>query len=414
MNKSKLIFGIVAVCVIIACVLCFVLFGNQTKDPAAASPTTAPTTDSDNHIIIPNIEEQDPIDISATDPPVIVEDNVTIQQVNKDPNEAINRNPVIDPNHPEYLDIEETSPFLSAEGSVYRNDKVISIDIIDQQTGDICTFSFGHITGTCNRFLYLNPQFKLNGEPIDSNIYFKFDEPYGGGIIDTYGIPVEENIKNKFCLNYTFYRALEEKQVSAYVDPQNPGAFWFTQEPIENNVYIDVKAYYYQGGLFATLRLTVSKAEDGTYSIVDIDSKDMLTNGNNDQYSLNELAYIVELTDTTYHTPGAVHGYNSLQLEWKLGVEDCLIELRDHETGLYFNQFLSASGSQHCKDYSDAMIPILAVSYRWKGLPTQTMYFWVIQEPTDTTHGTYQFIGYDYPLYQTVDLLEDYGYEGNG
>lgn len=418
MKKSKILFGVLAGIIVLICVICFILTRNESSTPqdAATAPVSespTPTTNS-TELIIPENAPQEPIEVDPTDPPIEVKGNVTIKQVDKDPNEVIERIPTIDINHPEVLDVEKTSPMMSPEGSVYRNDKEISIEIVDQQSGEVCTFSFGHITGECNRFLYLNPQFKRNGEPITNNVYYHFDAPYGGGSIQTYGIDVEENREKNLCLNYSFYRALQERQVAGYVDSKHPGTFWFAQQPIENNVYIDVKAYYYQGGLFATLRLTIAKAEDGTYSIVDIDNKDLLTNGENDVYSLSELAHVVELTDETYHTPGAVHAYNSMQLDWKLNVSDCLIELRDAETGLYFNQFIPESGSVWTNDYAQAQMPIIAATYRWKGLPAQTMYFWVLKEPTETTHGTYQYIGYDYPLFQEVSELMAYGYEGNG
>lgn len=413
MNKSKLVFAVITVIVIIGCLICFLAFGGFKKPQAEANPEQA-TTGTENAIHIPENVPQPPLNLDPTDPSINISETVTINQVKKDPNEVIERNPITDASHPEVLEIETTSPMMSAEGSVYRNDKEISIDIMDAKYGDKLTFTFGYITGSCNRFLYLNPQFKRNDEPLNADIFFKFSQPYGGGTVTTCGIPAEENAENELFLNYTFFRSLEERTVSGYVDPKHPGAIWFTQTPLDNNIYIDVQAHYGQGGLFATMRLTIAKAEDGTYSIVDIDNRNLLTNGENDLYSKSELAYLVKVADTTFRTPGATNFYSTLFVDKHFQVEDCIIEQRDAATGLYYNEFLPYQGSEWTKDYAESQIPIMAVSYNWAGLPTQTMYFYVINEPTATTHGTYQYIGHDFPLYATLELLRGYGYDGNG
>lgn len=412
MKKSKLIFAIIAVCTILTCVICAVVMG-QRNVSAPETAVTENTTDTEPSVIVPDNTPQETISAKPVDAPVIVKDDVTITQLPKDPDEVIERMPITDPEHPEVLDIESTSPMMSSEGSVYRNDKEISIEIVDNLTGDVYDFSFGHATGKCNRFLYLNPQFKVNDEELSSNVYYHFSEPYGGGTVTTCGIPVEENIDNKLYLNYSFFRALEEKQVAGYSDPKHPGTIWFTQSPLDNNIYIDVTAHYYQGGLIATMRLTIAKDKDGTYSIVDIDNKDLLSNGENDTYSLRELAYVIDVADTVFHTPGMNHTFNTNHLDWHFQVEECIIELRDAETGLYWNEFIPAEGSKWTRDYSDSQMPILAVNVT-KLNPTQTHYYMVLEEPTATTHGTYQYVGYDYPLYETVQLLNGYLYEGQG
>lgn len=419
MKKSKTIFYIAAILVVAVICVCFIILPDSDGGEEASANITGATiiAEGDNGLdpnewLTPSTLPEDNMDVET-----IVENNVTIRKVEKDPNEVIDRTAQVMEDHPEYLDIMGGDPYICAEGKVCRNDKVISIDIYDAIKESTATISFGYITGVCNRFIYLNPEVKESREItlLSSSYYFCIDNVYGGGYVATVGVEEDPDKIPAPTYHYTFNRALENKTVATYTDPQHPGVFWYTHAPVETPVYIDIRVFHDNGFMVATLRLTIDKDEsDGTYSIVDIDNKNLLQNNSGTIYSTEELEYIVAQTNETYNTPNLVHMYTGDDLKASMEPEECIIEQRDHETGLYYNQFIPCEGTDKCRTYSDTLIPILAVTWRGPVFGSMTLYFWVIQEPTETSHGSYQYIGRDFPKFQTFAQLELSGYSGQG
>ena len=476
MRKSKIVFGIIAAVVVLACLLCFIFLGDKepqatTKDPDSntvqsgtyeedtiSEETEDPMIESDEipwydeddgktmlyptenydddwdtrptewyeipiaetfiedgqvyyiPVVDPNEDSYDPdamVPPKETEP-IEIGDDVTIRQAKKDPNEVIDRTIILDPSHPDVLAVEESSPMMSPEGVVYRNDKEISIEVADRLRGKTYTFTFGHITGKCNRFLYLDPKLKIDGEP-ESNIYFRFETPTGGGL-DTCNMENPPGDMN----NYSFFRTYDDGHVATFINNKNPGTIWFTQMPLNEPVYINVQAYHSISGLFASLRLTIAKAEDGTYSIVDLDNNDIFASGDYGVFTDAEIEHLMEMATKTYLDKESTGISIQTSENFKLTEENCLFEIRQPEEGLYFNQFVPYSGTNLTSYYADFGVPILTITVRSYGGVGMTMYFWVVEEPTATGHGTYQYLGRDFRNFKTIKELTGQGYTGNG
>lgn len=194
-----------------------------TKPPAILENITPAVTESP----IPTIPI-DPSQPAATEPPIELGHNVSVY-INPVPDDfVIDRNADISPSHPEY--IENTTgggPYSSHEGVVYKNDRVISIDVFDYETADIVTFQFGVALGECNRFLYLNPV-RLEGIDTQMQCAFRF-KASKGFIIQA---PKEYGSKEEMyaqCNSFATRRTVDLASPAEYTDPMHPGTVWFTQ-----------------------------------------------------------------------------------------------------------------------------------------------------------------------------------------
>ena len=96
--------------------------------------------------------------------------------------------------------------------------------------------------------------------------------------------------------------------------------------------------------------------------------------------------------------------------------EDCIIDVRTKQTGLYYKQFVpfSPNQSQRAKDSLYDFIDVLADSYSPVVAYCETYYFVVLSPPTDDYLGAFQYIDRDYYMIQTLKNLEMEGYTGNG
>lgn len=408
MNKSKKIFIITAavICLIVIVPLLFTTHksGQEThaeeESKVNVPQTEYPTRPADSWKEVP----------IATLPEIKLEEGVSIQQAEKNSDEVIDRDPYTSEDHPEYIDGAED--LLSHEGKVCRNDKVISIDIMDDRKGDFYTISFGHITGECNRFLYLNPTVVRND--YQKSFFFHFRVPaLGGGRIvspqDTRATEYEDGV------SYVFDRAIEQRNRGCFDNFQSPGVVWYPDMPLTDPVSVDCIVAYGSGIYLATLRLTIAKdPEDGTYSIVNVENQNLIQEPDPEhpEYTPSELQYLVDLTKSV-HTDFEKTGIK-VDANEEIRMEHCLIEYLDQTSGLHFNQFIPARGKDpYCYTYLNMGMPIMAVTYNSYGVAPYTYYYQVIKEPAEGEHGDYQYIGLDYPLYQTEQNLKSYGWDGD-
>lgn len=417
MKKSKRIFTILAVIVLGICLLCSLFLKSDEAEPTTPPTTAATETD------IPATEDPDAPILPTSEVPWKAEtytpaENVRINQVEKDPNEVIRAYEPIGPDDPEYLEF-GSDTLATIEGKVFRNDKTISIDIFDEFTGDTMTFTFGYITGECNRFLYLNPRYEQGEE--DKYYYgFQFSPMLsnGGSVItlpQEFATEEERKEYRKEASNFTCQRALDENEVANYCDPTHPGTVWFTQTPIEGDVWLDCRVYTLSGDLLATLRLTIAKDADGTYSIVNLENKNLLQTYEEEdaQFSKDELAYIYEhARDVILDTEKIGVAIDSSNMD--LSIERCIMEYRDQYTGMYYSYFVPKEKPPvlvyaSSYDYDDE--PMVAVSVRQYGMmPTAvTLYFRIVKAPTAEEHGIYEYLGRDFLLYSTREALASQG-----
>lgn len=419
MKKSKIVFAIIAVLVAILCLVTLIP-GKQSSISSSLPPATTSTAPTDSTAPTTPAEgssESSPIMPTASEetyPSYTLADNVRITQVEKDPNEVIHAFQPIEKNDPEYF-FSGTSTYETMEGKVFRNDKTISIDVYDEFLKETRTFTFGYITGQCNRFLYLNPVCEQAAKHNQFGFRFCTMQSGGGSIATIPGNYTSTDAQKKAfrdAPNFTVERTLDQREIPSYVDPKHPGTVWFTQTPIQGDLWIDVMVYQMGGDFVATLRLTIAKGDDGTYSIVNLQNKNLLQNSIREDvaFSRSELEYIYGLADSIINDPDAIKfANNSLQKE--MPIERYLMEYRDRSTSLYFQHFVPA-GDGYCASSSDYLYnPTIAVTARQHcGMATcVTMYFHVIKPATDTEHGIYEYIGRDYLFYTDKQALINQG-----
>lgn len=417
MKKSKLIFFAVAAVVL---VICLVLTLMPTADEP--DPTAPPGTELTLPIETGPPDETQPIfPTSSLERPsgeIQLADNVRIVQVEKDPNEVIRAFEPIGPDDYEYLP-DGSDTYTTAEGKVFRNDKTISIDIFDEYTGKTMTFTFGCITGELNRFLYLNPVYEQGEEdPYQYGFHF-IPMLSGGGSIATLPLEYTEvdlKAAHREADSFHVGRTLDQCQISDYVDPIHPGTVWFTQTPLSGHLWLDVICYQMGGDMLATLRLTIAKDPDGTYSIVNLENKNLLQlcEEEDASYNKDELAHIYSLAMNVLGDPDQIKMATTTPVS-EITIERCIIEERDPITGMYHPYFAplqTVTGKDYASasDYLDT--PLIAVSARrYGGYATAvTMYFRVLKPASAGTHGTYEYIGRDFLFYTSANALKNQGY----
>lgn len=423
MPKGKRVFLIVAA-VIVAIALLAILFSGdsetQQEDIAAATTATSP---SENEEEIIDVTATQTLPSEAADPKpqestYELAANVTVNQVEKDPNEVIDHTYLIEAGHPEYVNFGFEEPVGCIDGLVFRNDKTISIELEDKVYGSTVTVTFGYITGECNRFLYLNPVLETD---LSSNPFvFKFGEPTFGTI---YNVGAETEKLTATTGLYMARRTLDEEYLenAAYTNAHYPGTFWVAPNTTDCTVAsVDILVLTIDGSYMATLRLTFAlDPEDGTFSIVDLDDCNLCDTYEETNYTLDELNYILDMSVEVLNDPDQTHYavYNvvsSRDHTWTL--DDMMIDIRNKDTGLYFQQIVPAdmNFSKMGSYYTDMGMDVLAVTFREHNCHLVfTLYFMVIDQPTETSHGTYIYVGRDYVQYYRASLLKMAGYEGS-
>ena len=405
MKDSKIIFGIVAAVLVIACVLIYVFL---VPDDPSAQWDGVHSQNSEQQKDAAENETYPPLETNVTVPeetaPIITqENNVVINKVAKDPNEVIDRTASVDESHPEYCGGSGGDMYFSAEGKVYRNDKTITFRMNDRHLNKYHEITFGYITGGCNRFLYLNPVLKTDGEQV--NAYFHFLQPIGGGSVFSI------NKRSKEGPSYIFGRTLDEKMSAGYVGPKQPGAIWFAQNKCEGPVFIDTIVMAANGDYIASLRIWITKdPEDGTFSISDIDDNNVVNtrSASDAEFTDEELQRILDLAVATMNDSESMHLSIKFSKEKEYDLDDIIIDWRDLYEGLYFMDFVPKEGIvERTKLYADGGMPILAVTLRdYYNDMSLTLYFFVYHRPYEDSPGTYQFIGRDYHNYSTQEAYQ--------
>lgn len=316
-------------------------------------------------------------------------DDVTMYQVAF--TDEIIRDPIIDESHPEYIDVQGGDPYFCEMGIVFRNDRCLTIEVPDRNTGKTRTFAFGYITGECNRFLYLSPTCLEEGKVSSEAYYYVFDNPIGGGSI----LNIPDNTDLASSKSYVLDRTLQEVNNASYRAPDAPGVVWHTGGSITDPVHLDVRVYRASGDMVAILRLTLQMQNDGTYVLTNLENKDLLRNNEDSLYTDEELTYLVALARETYNDPDQVHFAVGITSNYEITEENCLIELRGSRTSLYYNTFIPRDGVETTRSYMGQGIDILAVTFRFPGINSQTFYYMVFAAPYENEHGIYSYIGRD-------------------
>lgn len=415
MKKSKTLFAIVAVVIVITCVIGLLasrhVSGSQELDPGHSLDSPDPDEilgDGENDEHQPSYVTTPATSEELGEPEITqLADNVTMKRV--DLIAKVERGYVIDEAHEEYIDVQGGDPYFCTDGIVFRNDRVLTIDVLDQMTGVTHSISFGYMTGKCNRFLYLNPLCTNDGE-VDRGYCYQFDYPIGGGDV----INLSDN-----SAGYDAYpslvigRSLEEWENASYTAPNAPGVVWHIGSLPKEPVYIDCRVYEKTGDMVANIRITIERALDGTVAITNLQDRNLLAdNTEYEYYTASELAYLVDLADQTIRDSEKV-GMAYSDSKGKFSIEDCIISVTDQDTGLYYRQFVPYRGVDTTSTYV-GRAHILAVSLRTNGLFTQTLYFRCVLQPVNGEHGWYDYIGRDYQVYDTVENMMKIGYSGNG
>lgn len=424
MKKSKIVFAVIAILAVALCVAAYFLLGRGSSNSSGASSinpsnavggdVTGPAATSDN----PYIDETLPPSTSdssgsetATDPDattspsvdgtVTLGPNVTMQKVDKDPNEVIVRTDEYNPDHPEFTADEKYNYFFSSEGHVYRNDKVITINAYDAMYDITIPISFGYITGGCNRFLYLNPTVESD---LADQYGFHFTSASNAGFVET--IRSTDNIRT--VKNYSLLRALDQKTPANYVDITHPGAVWYTPTSLDGPIYVDCVVMTMTGDWFATIRIHIAKdPADGTYSIVNLENKNLLQEDAQDLLPQKELDAICELAGDVLKDPQTLHmTYVNFEID-NTPKERFLVEYRDASTSLYYNYFIPAGGFQAQLSKEYVYNPVIAVTYRHFMMSSAlTLYFEIVIPHTDTEPGVYNYLGRDYPYYGDIFRMQ--------
>lgn len=428
MKNSKIIFSILAVTVTLVCLVGFLLTDPQDAAdiPSASDIDTETNTDvftdvnngGDTHTQeaseAPLPQETYSPEATTT---VSLAPGVTVWQAEPDPSEVIDRDPSVTPDHPEYIQMEGGDQYFAVEGKVFRNDKILSIDVFDEYTGETNTISFGRITGACNRFLYLSPSCSAANGAEQYGFHFNTPVNSSGVVVTlnpTYSSEVEAQKAADAAPNVTLRRALDQKAPADYTAPNCPGAVWYTQTPIDGPTWIDVQVIHIDSGdWIATLRLTIDKADDGTYSIVGLENRNLLQCNDGSHLPDSELSYLCKMADAIIRDPRKVHCADAGRTT-PFSEEQFLIEWLDSTTGLYYPYFASAGNAGTFVLGREVLAsPVVAVSCRDFMLgSTFTIYLQVIELPTETENGVYDFIGYNHPLYRTISYLQSLGYIG--
>ena len=363
-------------------------------------PDTKPT-DS----IIPTIDTDTKPDITYD--PVELGKNVTVTINPVIEGAEIDRDPFVNSSHPEYIESYiGGGSFSSSEGKVYKNDRVWTVDIQNNTTGEWMTFSFGLAHGEYNRFLYLNPS-RVSSNP-DTKGYFRFKSS-NGTLLDL--SKRYENRKEMLAHhdNFSIRRAMDQLSVAEYTSPMYPGTAWYTNAALEDPVYVDVICYLGQGSIAAILRLWIDKDDNGCYYLAALENQDLYLQGD-PIFTTAELYHIYEMADVDI-LDTELTGFRVTDGDWN--VEDYFFDYREKGSGPYYDYFLptgkqAADESKNYRGYD-----ILAVTLRYNGVTQSiTLYYRIITMPYDNQHGVYQYLGRDYSYNASIDTLQGSGYPG--
>lgn len=406
LKSALLLIGAVLTLVVIVCL------GEMDNDKYTG---TSSTEESGSSLIDPGTfspDSQIPT-INTTTPPISSYEpvecgkNITVMINPAIDDATIDRDPSVTSEHPEYIESYiGGGSFSSPEGKVFKNDRVWTVEIQNNTTGEWMTFSFGAALGEYNRFLYLNPTRITTDSGVNGYFHFKASN---GTLLD-----LAQTFANKKEMlsthdSFTVRRAMDQLSVAEYVSPMYPGAVWYTNAPLDGPVYIDVICYYGQGSIAAILRLWIDKDENGCYYLASLENHDLYLQGDA-IFTTAELYHIYERVDADILDYDLI-GMHTLDGEWSC--EDYFFDYREAGSGTYYDYFLmvNSASATASKDYRG--YDIMAVTLRNNGSTQSiTLYYRIITKPYGENHGVYQYLGRDFPYNTTIDELQNSGYPG--
>lgn len=387
-----------------AAVILLIYSGETGKrgDTPDTTPETSSTTPASATSVPPaSTSAVIPEETEAPAPTIAVGSDVTIETVPMKADAKPDRTPGIRREDPEYLsDREYGDQFLSAEGKIYKNDRTVTYTWYDPHFDYTFSFRFGNPTGEYNRWIYLNPYC------VDADFIQSYHCSASEGVLVT--IPAEDQSSN----NYTVRRALDQRSNAEYVDLQHPGLVWYSEAPIDGPVSIDIIVFA-ADTMETVIRVWLEKDEDGCWYISDIDSGNLLEENDGSVFTEEELDYIYEMALADFKNPEKT--FMSIgPSNFEKPKDMFIIDYREPSEGCYYQYFVPADGSLTAETRQYQFNPILAVSMRnYNSGLGLTLYYHIIHPPVNGSHGTYQYIGRDYPLINSIEVLKNLGYPGS-
>lgn len=432
MRKSKIVFGIIAVVVAAICIAAIVLSNKGSRNHPATPPGNVGPSHSQY-----SPDETDP---AYTDPSqsgametreYSLGGGTSVRKLVKDYDGPLDRTTMFAPSHPEYIDLDEQGfPRCCNTGCVFRNNKEITVTLAYKPTVseevEEAKITFGHITATANRFLYLDPKATFRGESVPWN--FHFFAVTNGTVVT---IPYERNEHS----TRTFSRTLDAYDYAGYYNAHYPGTVWYVQNDKAKTATIDAIAYTELGDFVGIFRIYIKRNEDGTYemsSVYNLDSNqirymdleadiDPSIHYSPSWMGPDELAYIEELAELTLSSQDAVHALLNSGNPIDIDPDRMIVDFRSSEDTrdyFYFDAIIPYDSSDPDRryEYKSVTTPILAVTLRGLPAPTKncTLYYLAIATPeTNEKHGTYLYIGRDYWDFMRYEDLEGQYYPGS-
>lgn len=311
-------------------------------------------------------------------------------------------------------------PYFTGYPDMVDNSNVLSITVADPDPyphgyQGTYTISFGAGIPGSYDFLYLNPQCNAGDQKLFP--YFSYSdfgyifecENYTDLLAAWHTSKENTELYLSIDDNYALGRTYEQRSPAEYHDYWNAGMIWCTynMEPGEST-WIDVRIIKLNDStMIATLRLTVTRGEDGIFRLTDIRNKNLTENleGNPEAllYGVTEEqvnAAIQNLVDEELSRSY----YGTSQMT----PDKFIVELRDSDTGMYYNRaYYAHPGAEKCLSSDDCpFYPLLAITY--KESIVDTYYYTLLDTPTEEKpEGSFKLIAQDFYDPTSIYRLND-------
>lgn len=408
-KKLKTALALAAAVVVLVLIICLGELNNrQYSDPSGTEGTGVTLYDpyAQNTISpIPTIPEGPSPNVTYD--PIELGKNITVTINPAIEDASIDRDPYVTSSHPEYVEsYVGGGSFSASEGKVFKNDRIWTIDIQNNTTGEWLTFTFGSALGEYNRFLYLDPVRVSSDADVNGFFHFKASAGIVLDFSQSYEKPKQMLAEHD---SFSVRRAMDQLAVAEYISPMYPGTVWYTNGPLEEPVYVDVICYYGQGSIAAVLRLWIDKDDNGCYYIASVENGDLYLQDDK-TFTTKELYHIYEMADVDI-LDHELTGIRIVDGNWS--VEDYFFDFREAGSGPYYDYFLphgkaSADASKDFRSYN-----IMAITLRYNGAAQSiTLYYQIITMPYSDQYGVYKYLGRDYPHNTSIGDLHNAGYPG--
>lgn len=402
-TKAFLTFALVITLLCGIIVLCVVHFGSP-DTPEATEPATLPAQNAQNWTedTAPQQEATEP----ATEPTSEVESQGNPQpETNPDGSlaEIDYSDREVLPGDPEYIDWSPYGdPFWSREGKSYCNDKIVSIDIPVECTGETLNFEFGYVTNQCNKYLYINPHCK---QATDSRKFGYYFDAVHRCVCDSHDWYQAGDERRENGVDLFLGRTFDKYSPAQYIGPTHPGTIWYSVDGITGQTWVDIRVIDMEAEqMVALIRLIIEKGSDSYYHLVEAQNRNLV------QTKGDELM-------TPWAVETVIHNAMDILKSGEIGYlgmweniipDRFLVEHRTEETGLYFSELRPMWGQVTYE--RDMTYPIIAVTFRTAlngGSGPITIYFRVDEAPTENYPGTFTPVGYDFLCPTSEDLIMD-------